>query len=74
MIFPPSQGENTILRPQRPLAHQVVRIWGALPGLIPQTDAVDGDAVTVGSGIITVTIGTVPAGASGEIRFLVTVP
>ncbi|MFC1607372.1 hypothetical protein ACFL47_05320 [Candidatus Latescibacterota bacterium] len=41
---------------------------------ITKTDADDGDGVIVNSGIILVTIGTVPAGDSGEVKFLVTVP
>ena len=39
----------------------------------PRTDAADGDNVTVDEIGVTVVIGTVPAGASGEIRFLVVV-
>lgn len=39
----------------------------------PKTDAADGDNVTVSSGVITVNVGTVAAGATGTITFDATV-
>ena len=41
---------------------------------LSQTDEADGDATAVSDGVITVTIGVVPAGASGEVQFLVRIP
>ena len=40
---------------------------------VAKTDAADSDEVTVSSGTVTVTVGTVAAGAQGTVVFKVTV-